>query len=136
MNKKDLKKLALLGIFSGIAITQPAQAEEYQSEFDQEGNRGYHLFTEDELMLELNAKHARIYMSLSPEGKELARKVASQRCQNTNYCKGLNACKTDKNECAGRGDCKGTSKCGFADKNLAVKVVANKMADKRKSLTN
>lgn len=94
-------------------------------------NLGYHLMSEDDLLLELNETGTKQYMSLSPEGKALAREVASQRCQNTNACKGLNACESEKNKCAGKGSCKGTSKCGFSDKNLAVRVVAEKMAQKR-----
>lgn len=99
------------------------------------GNMGYHLMTEDELLLELNGETAKLYQSLDAEGKELARKVASQRCAQSNYCAGLNACADTEHSCAGKGACKGKSKCGFNDKNLAVKVVAAKMAKKREDLT-
>jgi hypothetical protein len=94
-------------------------------------NMGYHLMTEDELMDELNDEGQRLYKKLSPEGKLTARQVASQRCQASNICKGYNACQTPKNDCAGKGECKGTSKCAFADKNLAVKIVSEKMGNKR-----
>ena len=70
--------------------------------------------TEDELMLELNDQGIALYKSLSPEGKEMARYVASQRCQSTNQCQGLNACKTDKNACAGKGPCRAQGKCAVA----------------------
>lgn len=101
------------------------------------GNLGYHLMTEDELLLELNDEGVKQYKSLSPEGKTLAIKLASQRCAQTNSCKGQNACKTDSNDCAGLGECKGQSKCGFSDKNLAVKIAAKLMAEKRvKSLNS
>lgn len=105
----------------------------YTAEMQQanEGNMNYKLMTEDELLLELNDQGAKLYNSLTPEGKELARAVASQMCQGTNVCKGLNACATEKNDCAGKGDCKGQGKCAFSDKNLAVKAVADKMAQKR-----
>jgi hypothetical protein len=140
MKKQDLQKLALLGLFSGLILTQQAQAESNTKESPLQdaaaGNMGYFLMTEDDLMLEVNQENWDLFQSLSPEGKKLALKVASQRCNNTNECKGLNACKTDSNECAGKGGCKGTSKCAFADKNLAVKVVADQMAKKRKGLTN
>lgn len=97
-------------------------------------NLGYHLMTEDELLLELNDNGVKLYKSLSPEGKTLALQVASQRCNGTNSCAGLNACETPSNSCAGKGSCKGTSKCAVADKNLAVKLVADKMAKKRSDL--
>lgn len=186
MKKRNLSRLALLGVTSGlIAICQSSvnasQSEEKQiavksinadgkininqllaahkcagphgcpgeketkntknsnkdstteiAEKDKEdGNLGYHVYTEDELMLELNDNGIALYNSLDQEGKALARLVASQRCQQTNECKGLNACQTDKNKCAGKGECKGQGKCAFSDKNLAVKVVVDKMAKKR-----
>ncbi len=97
----------------------------------EDGNLGYHEYTEDELLLELNDKGTALYNSLDAEGKALALIVASQRCNGTNTCSGLNACQTEKNKCAGQGACKGQSKCAFSDKNLAVKVVADKLAKKR-----
>lgn len=113
---------------------------EYQKDKDLDdansGNVGYHLMTEDELLLELNPQGVAMYKGLTPEGKELARKVASMRCNGTNQCKGLNACATEKNDCAGKGSCKGKGKCALADKNLAVKLVHDKMAQKRNDASN
>ncbi len=95
------------------------------------GNLGYKLMSEDDLLLELNNEGVKQYKSLTPEGQALARELASQRCGKTNSCKGRNACKTETNSCAGKGSCKGTSKCAFSDKNVAVKVAAENMANKR-----
>lgn len=92
------------------------------------------MMTEEELLTELNDEGYKTYQQLGPEGKELARQVASMRCNGTNACKGLNACSTDKNKCAGQGACKGQGKCGISDKNLAVKIAAKKMAEKRSEL--
>lgn len=138
MKKRSFKKLALFGLATGVLTLQGLEAVDLnkkqpstQADDPNAGNLGYHLMTEDELLLELNDEGYKLYMSLSPEGKLLARKVASTRCNGSNECKGLNACKTDKNECAGKGDCKGQGKCAVADKNLAVKLVAKKMAAKR-----
>ncbi len=157
MERKNLKKLALLGLAGGIALAQLAEADETPDNYQQkiasllasntsdiksssksstdpdpnDGNLGYHLMSEDELLLELNADGQRMYNELDPAGKKLAREVASGRCANTNFCKGLNACKTDKNDCAGKASCKGEGKCGIADKNLAVRLVYNKMMKKR-----
>ncbi len=94
-------------------------------------NMNYRLMTEDDLLLELNDEGTKLYQSLSPEGKKLALTVASQYCNGTNECKGLNSCQTEKNKCAGQGSCKGQSKCAISDKNLAVKLVHDKMAAKR-----
>lgn len=158
MQKKDFVKLAVMGLSSGLLLTNqfspPIQAAEKPTESNgcgskngcggnngcsgndgnnanDNGNIGYKVLSEDELLLELSAKGEKLYMSLSDEGKALARKVASQRCNGTNECKGLNACQTESHACAGQGSCKGQGKCGFSDKNLAVKVVSMKMAEKR-----
>lgn len=87
--------------------------------------------TEEELLEELSAEGKKQYQGLSPSGKALARKMASQTCNGNNYCKGQNACETETNKCAGKGKCKGMSKCAFGDKNLAVKIAAQIMAEKR-----
>ena len=136
MKKISFKKLALLGIASGLCATldihaidtKPATKEETDPNA---GNLGYHLMTEDEFLLELNDEGYNLYMGLTPEGKALAREVASSRCNGTNKCKGLNACATSSNACAGQGSCEGKGKCGISDKNLAVKLAAKKMGDKR-----
>lgn len=101
-----------------------------------QSNMKYHLMTEQELLLELNADGAKMYNSLDDQGKALARRVASMMCAGTNECKGLNGCMTDKNTCAGKGACKGQGKCAISDKNLAVKLVYDKMAAKRAEMLN
>lgn len=148
MKKNNLRKLALLGVTGGLLIANPSLVADQEKPIafnndqptknkpkpksdDNDGNLNYHLMTEDELLLELNAEGASTYNSLSPEGKLLARKVASMRCQGTNECKGLNGCQTPDNKCAGQGQCKGKGKCSISDKNLAVKLVSKKMAAKR-----
>lgn len=156
MKKRDLKNLALLGLASGLLTSQQLAAsvekkdvpshigrasektKEKQSssspstlEDPNAENEGYHLMSEEELFQHLNAKGRARYGKLDAEDKALVLKTASQRCQQTNECKGLNACKTAKNDCAGKGSCKGTGKCAFGDKNLVVKLVTKKMANKR-----
>lgn len=144
MQKRNLKKLAVLGLASGLLAASHLNAAEAtkpdnkttdtkgpSSANPDDGNLDYHLMTEDELLLELSPKGAQLYKSLDAEGKALALKVASQRCNGTNECKGLNACKTDKHDCAGLGECNSQSKCAFSDKNLAVKVVSKYMEQKR-----
>jgi len=86
---------------------------------------------ETELMSQLNPQGKTAYLSLSPEGKKLALQLAQQSCKGKNSCKGLNSCKTDSNQCAGKGGCKGQTPGPFKDKNTAVKVAAQKMAEKR-----
>lgn len=110
----------------------PGQQNSKSKNNPNDQNIGYHLLTEDELLMELNSDGVKMYNSLTPEGKALARQVASARCQNTNACKGLNACQTPRNSCAGKGSCKGTGACAIADKNLAVKLVYDKMMKEKR----
>lgn len=155
MKHRDFKHLAWLGVLGGLILTSEKSVEAAESNpykltaardkqntpaskndsYDpNDSNAGYHLYTEDELLLELNDEGTKLYESLSPEGKQLALKVASMRCGGTNSCEHLNACATDKNDCAGKGSCKGKGKCAISDKNLAVRLVYQKMAQKRAGL--
>lgn len=139
MNKRSFKQKTLLGIIAGCLAANPLLAADATAakpatttaDDPNAGNLGYHLLTEDELLLDLNDEGYKLYMSLTPEGKALAREVASTRCNGSNQCAGLNACASDKNKCLGQGACKGQSKCAISDKNLAVKLVAKKMTEKR-----
>lgn len=135
-----LKELILVGVTMGL-LTETASASDNdhqeklslyeQMKQSEGGNFGYHLMTEEELLLELNQAGADLYYQLTPAGKRLARIVASQRCDGRNPCKGLNACRTDKNDCAGQGACRGQGKCSTSDKNLAIKLVTKKLATER-----
>lgn len=89
------------------------------------------LMTDDQLRSQLNEQGKQTFDSLNSEGKKMAIKLASRTCKGTNDCKGQNSCKTDEHSCAGKGSCAGTSACAFKDKNAAVKVAAQKQADKR-----
>lgn len=113
--------------------TTPSSNEELLKNMESAdgGNFGYHLYSDEEMQLELSPDGLKLYNSLTPEGKKLARIVASSRCDGTNLCKGLNSCKSDKNDCAGKGQCKGQSKCAVASKDLAVKLVIDRLAQKR-----
>jgi hypothetical protein len=150
MNKQHFKQLALLGMAGGLLIASDASAEEKKSQTQTTkespknaaspdnpsyGNEGYHLMSDDDLKMELNDSGIKLYNSLDAKGKELARKVASQRCAGTNECKGLGSCANEKHSCIGKNDCRGQSVCGISDKNIAVKLVAEKMAQKRQTVT-
>jgi len=98
------------------------------------GNITYYLMNKDDIMLELNQAGADLFNSLSPEGQELALKIASRSCNGENDCRGQNACQTTKNSCMGKGKCKGTTVCAISDKNLAIKLANDLMTEKRKAL--
>lgn len=153
MKKQELTKIALMGLTTGLLasselaatfVSLPAHRPRTQmnlsliADADKpgEGNLGYHLMNEDELLLELTSDGTKMYNNLTPEGKRLARVVASQRCNNTNECRGLASCKNDSHDCAGKNTCKGTTICAIGDKNLAVKLVSEKMAKKREQITD
>lgn len=87
--------------------------------------------TESELLSQLNEQGKATYQRLDAAGKALALKLANQSCKGQNECKGLNSCKNSEHSCAGKGSCAGTADANFKDKNLAVKVAAMKMAEKR-----
>ena len=86
---------------------------------------------ESELLNKLDGEGKKTYNSLDAEGKALALKLANQECSGKNDCKGLNSCDTPENVCAGKAGCKGKSPGPFRDKNDAVKVAGQKMAEKR-----
>lgn len=141
-NKQMLTPLALSGLLAAMAASaslqgavDPDPIAAMKDVNAEKGNLNYRLMTSDELLIELDDNGVKLYDSLDSEGKRLALFVASQRCQGSNACKGLNACATDSHECAGKGSCKGTTKCGMSDKNLAVKLAADTMAKKRASAT-
>jgi hypothetical protein len=107
-----------------------------QSRFLNDPTTNASRLTESQLLSQLNDQARSTYQSLDAQGKALALKLANQTCKGQNDCKGLNSCKTDDNSCAGKGSCAGKSKGPFQDKNLAVKVAAMKMADKRSNATS
>lgn len=117
-----------------------ATSKSYQQGSQQGGQQGAgtqvagKTITEEELKRQLNEAGRAMFNSLSPEGKALALKLASQSCKGQNDCKGLASCATSDHSCAGKNSCAGTTKGPFTDKNTAVKVAAQKMAEKRASM--
>lgn len=141
MKKQNLQCLMIAGMATGLIFShQTLQGEDQpNSNFlelvaSTKGNITFKPLTEEDLLLEVNQETAELYKSLSPEGQQLALKLASRSCNGMNDCKGENACRTKDNSCAGQGQCKGKTKCAFSDKNYAVKVAAKLMAEKRKEL--
>jgi len=147
MQRKDWKKIALLGLSGGILFSAAVEAQNYDkqknstradlpSDDPNDGNMNYHMMSEEEFLLELTPENVAIYKSFDPKTKQLALRVASMMCAGSNECKGLNACQTDTHDCAGKGDCKGKGKCAISDKNLVIKLVKDKMAAKRNNAIN
>lgn len=142
MKKNQLKKLALLGLSSGIllssqsafGVASEADLNPNSSKEDIEAN--YHLLTDAEMREKLDAEGLKLYNSLDEQGKALARSVASQRCQGMNACKGLGSCKTDSNSCQGQNDCKAKGKCVVLNKNDAVKMVHEKIMKEKRAKLN
>jgi hypothetical protein len=146
--QSKLMRLMITGILSGTLLSQAAHAADTGNKDSKsekppkrptlmdlaaatDGNITHELMSEDDLLLQLNDDGTKLYNSLSPEGKQLAIRTASRSCNGQNECKGLGACASDKNQCAGKNECKGQTKCAFSDKNVAVKLAAKKMAEKR-----
>lgn len=133
MKKLNFKKLALLGLASGLVMGAAGCESNANADTEQTAEQKTPM-TEADLMKQLNSEGKKTYQSLDPEGKALALKLANQSCKGQNDCKGLNSCKSKDNSCAGLGGCKGTSPGPFTDKNDAVKVAAMKMKEKRAQL--
>lgn len=129
MNKKDLKKIALLGLAGGLMVVaqgcEPSTGTSSHKEMQKS-------MTASELYAQLTPQERQEYDGMDDQGKKLALTLANQSCAGKNDCKGLNSCKAADHDCKGLGSCKGTTKGPFADKNDAVKVAAMHMAAKRK----
>lgn len=143
--KKTFKQFAYLGLTGAVLLTHQLSAaqtnpsqDDYIKQFKDSVNNDLSkkMLSEDELLEQLDANGKRQYKSLDPQGKQLAREIASQKCAGLNDCKGRNVCKSDKNACEGQADCKGKSICGATDKNQAVRIAAKKMAEKRNKANN
>lgn len=142
----NLKKIALMGIVGGALLGQVNAAEPQNDYRGSQNNtadamkstmqNSNKIMTEQELLSKLNTEGKATYQNLSKEGRAMALQLANQSCKGQNGCKGMNSCKTKENACAGKGGCKGTSKGAFDDKNTAVKVAAEKMAQKRSTMMN
>jgi hypothetical protein len=132
VKKRDLRKIALLGIAGGLLI-QPALFAADAPASSKESVTQKTL-TARQLYDQLSPEGKKLYDSLNDEGKTMALKLANQTCKGKNDCKGQNSCKTAENSCMGQGGCKGTSKGPFVDKNDAVKVSSMMMEAKRKNL--
>lgn len=72
------------------------------------------------------------YDRLDKDGKALVFELIHQECRGKNRCRGFNACKNEElHQCAGFCSCKGQAIKPFEDSNLAVRVAAKYMAEKR-----
>jgi len=90
---------------------------------------------ESQLINLLSPEGLAIYNNLDPAGKALALKLVNMTCKGSNDCNGLNACKTEKNACAGKG-AQGSTLGPFKDVNSAVKIASKKMSEKRSNAVN
>lgn len=143
---KHLKKIALLGLAGGVLMTQTqaiaAQNNRWNGSYTVDATDSMKektsnkMMSEQELLSKLNPEAKATFQGLDKEGKALVLKLANQSCKGQNECKGLNSCKSSENSCAGQGGCKGTSKGPFTDMNVAVKVGAKHMAEKRSTMMN
>lgn len=168
MKKRNMKRVAVAGLMSGLLVVSQANAAESNEvnqalpklastgcgnhkaggcnahnrsageiadNSDLQSNSSSTL-TSDQLKSQLNEKSRALYDSLDDEGKALAIKLAAGTCKGKNDCRGLSGCKTAANDCKGKNGCKGTGTAKFTDKNDAVKIAAQKMAEKRGSSAN
>jgi hypothetical protein len=156
MKTRNLRALTITGLAAGLLVSShgisaekdtPTAAQQssetnltkaasktdaFDTAFEKyDGNITYHLMTEEELKRELTPAGQKIYDSLTPEYKELAKKVVSTTCSGMNPCKGFGGCRSKDNECSGKNKCEGKGTCATADKNVSVKRVYDRMMEKR-----
>jgi hypothetical protein len=135
MNKKDLNKMAIIGLASGILAgcgSQDATKSDTPSPMDHMGEKVTSV-SEEHLLSQLNESSRALFKSLGNDAKATVLRVASSKCAGENPCAGLNGCKTANNECAGMASCKGHGGCAV-DANTAVKLVVKKLAEERSKI--
>lgn len=95
------------------------------------------LISETSIKAQLSDVSQYHYDQLDKEGRALAFELIHQECKGKNRCRGLNACKNEGiNNCASLCSCEGQSPKKFDDPNLAVRVAAKRMAEKRLETIN
>lgn len=137
MQSKILQTMAVIGISALVEASDDASPESeitvHYHESDPEIIPG-HIF-ESSLTPELSKSGHYFYDQFDRDGQALAYTLVQQECKGKNNCRGMNSCKLEGiNHCAGLAQCKGKGNGYFEDKNLAIKVAAKLMAERRLEL--
>lgn len=73
-----------------------------------------------------------LYENMNKKEREMVFQLMHGECKGQNRCKGMNSCKQEgQNHCAGMCECNGQGNGFFPSTDLAVRVAAKHMAEKR-----
>jgi hypothetical protein len=137
MNKKKLRTLVALSVNSVILMTNQLSAAEAPNNQQMPNNANATqppmTGAEQAFVNQLSQNSEMLFKNMTPQQRAMCIQMAAHDCKGQNACKGLGTCKTDKNACAGMNACKGQGACK-TDPNKAVKIVSDKMAQKRLAL--
>jgi hypothetical protein len=135
MKKRDLAKLAMLGISAGLIV----------GVFEKRGGTGTpgQALADEQMSSDMQA----FYNSLSPEAQQkfnqldaqhkmMAVEMAHQNCSGKNKCAGMGGCSTAQHACAGQNGCKGQGGSPVKDANKAVDIQYQNQTNQRQNLNN
>lgn len=123
MKKRDLAKLAMLGISAGL----------FAGGCQQKATGNGSSNSRNEMRAEMSSDMQAFYASLSADAKKkfneldaqhkmMAMEMANQRCNGQNKCAGMGGCGTADHACAGKNSCKGQGGAPVKNPNKAVEV--------------
>lgn len=122
MKKRDLAKLAMLGISAAMIVgcgnaQGDASGEDQPSSGQQQQSSDMQSFYNS-----LSSDAQKKFNQLDAQHKMMAIEMTHQTCNGKNSCAGMGGCKTSQNSCAGQNGCKGQGGEPIKDPNKAVEV--------------
>ncbi len=122
MKKKDLVKLAMVGMSAGILMTgcQSKKGSSKQSYLSADEPVSA---DQQKFFSSLFSASQSKYQQLDSQHRQMAKQMTEQSCKGQNQCKSLGGCKSAQNNCAGLNGCKGQSGGNpIKDPNKAVEL--------------
>ena len=102
MKKKDLTKLAMLGIGAGLLMGGCQDQSKQKSDSKDESNNAPHEEMAQDIQTfaaSLSPEAKKQFMELDAKHKMMALEMTHQSCNGKNACKGMGGCKSDANSC-------------------------------------
>lgn len=133
MKKRDLAKLALLGISAGLIATGCQQGG------GKSGNKG--AAAEEQMTSDMQTFYSSLspsaqkkFMELDAQHRMMAMEMVKGSCNGKNNCKGMGGCATQSHACAGQNGCKGQGGAPIKDANKAVEVQYKNQTKQRQNM--
>lgn len=137
MDKKDLAKLAMIGLASGMMVSCQPQNSNQQK--NQDGTQKAPMEKVEmgtqvkNFSSKLDNKAKRLFDKMNKDEQTKAMKRAAESCKGVNGCKGLGGCKTADHTCKGYNSCKGQGGCSVTPSE-AVELMSQQMGQKRSNM--